>query len=210
MNAAAPSTASSMIVPPESGRLESLVVGVVALVVLIGTVAFAWAQPEQGSRPQLTDWQISAFDDLGEVDQAMYSALLSATEEITFTQQEYAHWLTVEELAESFVPPFYEDAFWRRNGEVQWDLHHPVGEVETSQGATFYFGHSGKVEGQGAWLIVQRHSHAGYNAVTQAEIWLHENPDVAQPAELRQDSLIRNGWLQVVPYSGADEGQRLR
>src|SRR5690606_23916454 len=126
-----------VVVPPENGRLESLAVGLVALAVLAITLIFAWSQPDQTGTPPLTDWQISAFTDLGEVDQAMYSALLSAAEEITFVQQEYAQWLSIEDLRESFVPPFYEDAFWRRNGEVQWELHHPVGELETSQGATF-------------------------------------------------------------------------
>jgi len=202
---------SVKIVRPHSGRLESAVLALATLAVVLGTVGYALTRHEHGAHAPLLDWQLNAFENLGPTDQAIHSALVFASVEISWTYQEEAVWPTVEELrGEYMMPPFQHDVFWKRHGEVAWELHLPLGEQETAQGATIYFGHGGKAEGQGAYLMVHRHSHAGFNAVNSAEIWLHPDPEVARPRQLKADSLIRDGWKQVITYSGADELERLR
>jgi hypothetical protein len=211
MTTIAAPAASSRIIAPRRGRVETALVAGVAVVVLgVGALIHLANPSGDTSRQELAEWQVSAFTGFGRVDQAIHSALTVAAQEIFFVQQTYAEWLTVEDLETTFVPPFAKDAFWRNNGEMTWELFQPVGEAESAQGVTYYFGHGGKAEGQGSFMIVQRHSHAGFNAVTQGEIWYHPDPNVQRPTELRQDSLIRNGWKQAVAYSGADEAARIR
>jgi hypothetical protein len=41
-------------------------------------------------------------------------------------------------------------------------------------------------------------------------MWIHKDPSTPPPAVIKQDSLIVNGWKEIVPYSGAVEVERLK
>jgi hypothetical protein len=201
------------IVKPASARVESLVILAFALVLAAGTFLLARINAPREQNTLMADWQVSAFRDLSPVDQSLFSTLTFAG---TIIQVWYddalasgdPRWTTVEELqhAEFGLEPFMHDLNWKQNGELRWQLITSY----ALDGATVYFGNGGKVPGQSAYLLVISHLHKGATFTNQSIVWVHPNANVAAPETVNLDSLVRNGWKQVVKYSGADEVKRLR
>jgi hypothetical protein len=230
--------AHSLTVRPASGRADTwglLCCGLAVGALLAGFIAWL---PSRPGPPQLLSWQLSSFDGLGAVDQAIHSALLPAAEEITIANNDTGGWITMEQAQASLLPPFYRDAFWKKNGEVQWQLilpgmheahvvshdeadghaaHHTpqptpnaVSEGTLGQGATVYYGTNGHAPGQSAYLLVIGHAHAGVMWTNQATIWVHPDPHAPYPGVVKPEGLVGKGWRQVVPYTGASEVERVK
>ena len=208
---------NTLVVKPQSARLEILgVVVTVSILLVIGGVAVSQRQ-RVDTMPRIYDWQISAFYELNETDQAIYASLNTAVDELWWLHNDklaYSAglenedlWPTVQELGEYYVlPPFPRDLFWQMHGEVQWQRIASF----SFEGSTVYFGNGGAVPGQSAYLINLSHIHKGASYVNGATIWMHPDPNVAAPETVVRDSLIKNGWKEVVPYSGAMEVDRIR
>jgi len=195
-----------ILVSPASGHIESRWVGsIVILLLIIAGVAISQRQAEDDVMV-LADWQLSGFHDLKPVDQTVYNSLYTSAEEIYWLHYyDNAAWPDISLLEEYLIPPFVKDASWERAGKVHWELI----DTSSDQGETVYFGHAGTEPGQGGYLLMMAHIHAGAIAVNPSTIWLHENPNVDAPTIYKKDALIRNGWQQVLPYSGAMERKRL-
>jgi hypothetical protein len=205
--------ATLTIVKPASARLETLVILAVIAFLIAATVLFARVNAREEQNAFIADWQVSAFHGLSPVDQANYNALVYAGSIIqTWYDDSYAqndpHWATVEELSddEAGLEPFIRDISWKQRGELQWRLITSY----AIDGVTVYFGNGGKVPGQSAYLLVVSHLHKGASYTNQAIVWIHRNAQATAPETVNVDSLVRNGWKQVVLYSGADEVKRLR
>jgi hypothetical protein len=207
--------ASVTLVRPASARLETLAILAFIAILIAGTVALARANAREEKNKFLPDWQVSAFHDLSPVDQANYNALMQAGDIIQLTYDAGyrigdPHWLTVEEMSvlEDGIglAPFMRDVSWKQGGEVQWKL------ITTYQidGSTAYFGSGGKVAGQSAYLLVINHLHKGASYTNNSIVWIHRNGRIAPPEKINIDSLVRNGWKQVVPWRGEDEVKRIR
>lgn len=237
MNVAAASGQPTFVIRPQSGKAET-VLFVLAILVLVGsTVGYVQLHPRGDDRPRLTSWQISSFDGLGSVDQAIHSALLPAVEEIIWNNNSTGGWDSIEDLQRNMLPPFHQDVFWRANGELRWQAVMP-GATDTKraaltaqsvhqepgapppppnavfkgtlgQGAMSYYGSGGKLPGQGAFLIVIGHAHSGVYWINQGTVWIHSNPRAPFPQLTKTEALIQEGWHQIVPYSGANEYTRL-
>jgi len=192
---------------PGRGRLESAVVGLLAAAVIGGTLAFALTRPENAGDAPLLDWQVSAFDGLSPVDQAIQSAMGPAIEEIVFFYDMNGEWPTVEQLGEDLVAPFAHDLFWEANGQVDWTTTRPGA---TDAGAVYYLGRHGRAEGQSAYLGLIRHAHLNTNNSNQLEFWVHADTGVAEPRALKPEALVGQGWRQVVARNGASESRRIR
>lgn len=209
--------ANIAVVRPASDRFETVLVGGVALAIVAGGL-YAVAQRRVVDAPQrLFDWQVSAFYDLNPTDQAIYNALTTAAQELwwihgdmlTFGDeaQKADPWPLVEALdAEYALPPFTRDLAWSQQGRVEWQR---VASF-SFEGSTVYFGSGGTVAGQSAYLVMLSHVHKGASWTDGATIWLHADPNTAPPETIKRDSLIVNGWREVVPYSGAMEVERLK
>lgn len=206
---------SVTLVRPASARLESFAILAIIAALVAGTIALARANAREESNNFLPDWQVSAFHDLSSVDQANYNALLLAGDIIQLTydagyRMGEPHWLTVEEMSvlEDGIglAPFMRDVSWKQGGEVQWRL------ITTYQidGSTVYFGNNGKAAGQSAYLLVIAHLHKGASYTNQSIVWINRNAGIGPPEKVNIDSLVRNGWKQVVPWRGEDEVKRIR
>jgi len=77
------------------------------------------------------------------------------------------------------------------------------------QGSTMYLGTDGKVEGQGSFLLIIGHVHAGFTNNNAIAIWWNARNHVEMPESGFKDQLILSGWREVVPYSGDLEVKRL-
>jgi len=217
MTAAVNTAQNASTVRPKSDRRETLVIGGVILgILIIAGVAISQRQIVN-PLPRLYDWQLSSFYDLNKTDQAIHTSLMTAIPELwllhgdMLSLQERGKskeaWPNIEQLAEYYyVAPFAEDLFWLQNGKVTW-------ERVTSfsfEGSTVYRGYGGTAERQHAYLIVLSHAHKGATFTSAGNIWMNPNPNAPAPSTVVRDSLIRNGWKQVVPYSGAMERKRIR
>jgi hypothetical protein len=200
------------IVRPASARAESFCVLAVVALVVGGGIVLARTNAQIEHKQVLQDWQVSSFHDLEGVDQATYGALLDAGEYIRVWYEDSIqagapHWPTVQELDTDYaVPPFARDVTWKQYGQVEWQMIASY----SLDGATVYFGNHGKIEGQAAYLLVISHRHKGATYTNQATVWIKRDPNAAPPETVNLDSLVRNGWKQVVPYTGSDEVMRLR
>lgn len=205
------------IVEPSNGRVESWVVGSLAIgLIAAAGIAFAMRSTED-THARLLDWQISAFYDLNATDQAVYNALLAASEELWLAHGEILYfgteeqkadpWPTVKSLDEDyFMPPFARDLAWQQQGRIEWERIASF----SFEGSAVYFGSGGTAPGQSAYLLQLSHVHKGASYTDGATVWVHTDPNVAAPDTVKRDSLIVNGWREVVPYSGAMEVERLR
>lgn len=210
-------TEPARIVQPAGSRGETLAVAaVVASILFIGGFAVDRRQVDDTGQ-RLFDWQISAFYDMSDADQAIYNALSTASVELWWIHGDLLYysgeerakdpWPYVRELDEDYVmAPFARDVAWRQHGEVQWQR---VASF-SFEGSTVYHGSGGKLPGQRAWLLMLSHVHKGASYADGATIWVHPDPDAPAPQTVKRDSLIVNGWKEVVPYSGAMEVERLQ
>ncbi len=195
-------------VKPSSGRLESLIIWIACAVIAVGCVSYATARAKQHPVPKLLQWQVSALGGLSVVDQAIHSSLLAAADEIAENYTFTSRWKTVKDLAERLNPPFYQDAFWKENGSVTWTLH-AANPDDTAAGA-YYMGTGGKAQGQGAYLLIMAHVHAGIATAQQNTVWIHPKNNPPPPTVVKPEALIRQGWKQVIAYRGADELRNLK
>jgi hypothetical protein len=204
-------------VRPASFRFESLalLLATVAAVGLIG--GYLYVHGEAGGSEPLYDWQVSAFDTLAGADQAIYNALYTVKDEIPFIYDDINmmnapgvkfRWPGLQDFQDQLLPPFFKDKSWVQNGSLQWSLHEPLAEGEM-QGSTMYLGTAGKVPGQGSFLLVIGHVHAGFTNNNAIVIWWNAKNVVGMPESGFRDTLILQGWREVVPHSGAQEIRRI-
>lgn len=220
------------VVRPRSGRWESLALLLATLAVIACVAGYVTLRPQKAGPPIPLSWQVLSFDGLGAVDQAIHSALLPAGEEIIWFNNDTGGWITLEHAQKLLLPPFYRDGFWKTHGEVQWqlilpgthqahglssDAHAPadpsanqVSQATQGQGATVYYGAGGRATGQSAYLLVIGHAHAGVMWANQATIWVHPDPNAPYPGIVKPESLVGDGWRQVIPYDGASEVERVK
>jgi hypothetical protein len=211
------------IVRPRSGKLEAgLVVVTVAAILGVGG-ALVQATQVDNYEPRLFGWQISSFHDLAPTDQAIYNALVSASDELWFIYggrmefpapgEESEPWPRVEVLDTEYnLAPFTKDVAWEQTGQVEWERIAEFQKVDgrAFEGNTAYYGSGGTVPGQGAYLLVMSHIHKGASYADGAAMWIHRDPNARPPTIIKTDSLIVNGWKEIIPYSGAVEKQRLK
>lgn len=205
------------LVRPADSRAETLAL-LAAGMLVIGAL-WLWIH-EHGRREhtvQLFDWQVSAFETLTGADQAIYNALFTAKDEIIYLYDdlnlmnapgEVFRWPAIQDLDDALLPPFHQDRSWEQNGSLHWALHEPLGEGEM-QGSVMYLGTDGQAPGQGSFLLVIGHVHAGFTNNNALVIWWNPKNHMDMPASGFRDGLILQGWREVVPHSGAAEVRRL-
>jgi hypothetical protein len=72
-----------------------------------------------------------------------------------------------------------------------------------------YLGTDGQLPGQGSFLLVIGHVHAGFTNTNAIVIWWNRENHVEMPESGFRDGLILRGWQEVVPYSGDQEVSRV-
>jgi hypothetical protein len=77
------------------------------------------------------------------------------------------------------------------------------------QGSTMYLGTHGQLPGQGSFLLIIGHVHAGITNNNAIVIWWNEENHVEMPESGFRDGLILRSWREVVPYSGDLEVRRI-
>lgn len=211
------SSAAIQIVRPVGARFEGL--ALLALLILILGAQWLYVK-ELGvdEKPQeILAWQVSSFAGLEGADQAIYNALYTVKDEIPYIYDdinlfnlpgEKFRWPNIDDFQDYLLPPFYHDSSWEQNGSVDWQLYQPLAEGEM-QGYSMYLGTNGALEDQGSFLLTIGHVHAGFQNNNAMEIWYHPERSVEMPESGFKDTLIRDGWKLVVPYSGDLEVKRI-
>ncbi|MGD2167751.1 MAG: hypothetical protein PVF63_06550 [Gammaproteobacteria bacterium] len=205
------------VVRPAGNRSEGL--GLLAAIVVIAAAlaVYVAVNGRDDDSIELLEWQISAFNTLEGADQAIYNSLFTVKDEIPYIYDDINmfnepgvkfRWPNLEDFQDWLLPPFYRDTSWEQNGSLQWSLHEPLAEGEM-QGSTMYLGTDGRLADQGSFLLIIGHVHAGITNNNSMQIWYNPERLVVMPESGFQDSLIREGWKLVVPYSGDQEVERL-
>jgi hypothetical protein len=203
------SPGNTRLVPSSHNGWESylLVMAIISLVSITLMNAYFLGRTQQDI--SLHDWQISAYSDLVGVDQAIYQEMATALEEIFDLHLSLDYWPEQPEFEAHYLPPFFRDATWQRNGAVFWLMRDST-PADSSDGVVLYHGTGGNIPGQGSYLILINHGHAGTLQLNDATFWWHPDPDSETPEQPTLSSLIIAGWRQIIAYTGEDERMRLR
>jgi hypothetical protein len=202
---------------PAGVRHEGLAL-IAATLAIVGALAlYVRALGREEATDPLYEWQVSAFETLTGADQAIYNSLYTVKDEIPYIYDDINqfnppgvkfHWPNLDDFQDWLLPPFFKDTSWEQNGALTWTLFEPLAEGEM-QGSTMYLGTDGKLPGQGSFLLVIGHVHAGFTNNNAIVIWWNERNHVEMPQSGFRDGLILQGWKEVVPYSGAQEVRRI-
>lgn len=204
-------------VPSAGSRFEGAAILAVTVLVVAGLSLYVRERGRSDDVQQLHEWQVSSFMTLTGADQAIYNSLYTVKDEIPYIYDdinafnapgEKFRWPSIDDFQDFLLPPFYRDTSWEQNGSLQWSLYEPLAEGEM-QGSTLYLGTDGELPGQGSFLLVIGHVHAGFTNNNAIVIWWSEANHVEMPESGFQDGLILSGWRQVVPYSGEEEVRRI-
>ena len=210
-------TSSTIEVQPSGSRGESLFVAAVALALCAALALYVRIEGRSYEHDPIQEWQVSAFNTLTGADQAIYNSLYTVKDEIPYIYDDINmfnqpgdkfRWPDLEVFQDYLLPPFYRDTSWEQNGSLQWSLFEPLAEGEM-QGSTMYLGTDGSLPNQGSFLLVIGHVHAGITNNNAIQIWWHAANHVEMPESGFRDGLILANWKEVVPYSGAEEIERI-
>ena len=210
-------TTAAYEVKPAGARLEGWILAAATLAVIATLALYVRINGREDTTAQLYDWQVSAFDGLAGADQAIYNSLYTVKDEIPIIYDDINRfnepgvkfrWPNLQDFEDWLLPPFHRDTSWEQNGSLQWSLFEPLAEGEM-QGSTMYLGTDGKLPGQGSFLLIIGHVHAGFTNNNSIVIWWNEKNHVEMPESGFRDQLILQGWREVVPYSGDLEVKRL-
>jgi hypothetical protein len=198
-------------------RHEGLALVAATAVILGGLALYVRELGREEATEPLYEWQVSAFETLAGADQAIYNSLYTVKDEIPYIYDDINlfnppgtqfRWPNLDDFQDWLLPPFYKDTSWEQNGALTWSLYEPLAEGEM-QGSTMYLGTDGRLPGQGSFLLVIGHVHAGFQNNNAILIWWNEKNHVEMPQSGFRDVLILEGWKEVVPYSGAQEVERI-
>lgn len=204
-------------VRPSGSRYEGLLLFTVTITLLAGLALYVKERGQNEAAEIIYDWQVSAFNTLTGADQAIYNSLFTVKDEIPYIYDdinyfnepgEKFHWPNLQDFQDYLLPPFLQDTSWEQNGSLQWTLYEPLPEGEM-QGSTMYLGTDGQLAGQGSFLLVIGHVHAGFTNTNAIVVWWNEDNHAEMPESGFRDSLILRGWREVVPYSGDQEVNRI-
>jgi hypothetical protein len=204
-------------VRPAGSRDDGLALAATTLAVVGILVVYVNENGRSDEAEQIYEWQVSAFNTLTGADQAIYNSLFTVKDEIPYLYDdinlfnepgEKFRWPSLNDFQEFLLPPFYQDSSCEQNGSLQWSLFEPLAEGEM-QGSTMYLGTDGQLAGQGSFLLVIGHVHAGFTNNNAIVIWWNAANHVEMPESGFRDSLILRGWKEVVPYRGDQEVERI-
>ena len=204
-------------VRPAGARLEGWLLIAATLAVLATLGLYVRANGRDDTRAPLYEWQVSAFEELTGADQAIFNSLYTVKDEIPLIFDDINRfnepgvkfrWPSLQDFQDFLLPPFYQDTSWEQNGSLAWSLHEPLAEGEM-QGSTMYLGTDGRLSGQGSFLLIIGHVHAGFTNNNAIAIWWNATNHVEMPESGFRDQLILQGWREVVVYSGDLEVKRL-
>ena len=202
---------------PASACLARCIIIAVTITLLAGLALYVKERGQNEEAVIIYDWQVSAFNTLTGADQAVYNSLFTVKDEIPYIYDdinyfnepgEKFHWPSLQDFQDYLLPPFLMDTSWEQNGSLQWTLYEPLPEGEM-QGSTMYLGTDGQLAGQGSFLLVIGHVHAGFTNTNSIVVWWNEENHAEMPESGFRDSLILRGWREVVPYSGDQEVNRI-
>ncbi|WP_323716151.1 DUF6162 family protein [Paracoccus aminovorans] len=170
-----------VLVPPASGRRESLAVAVLVAAILAVAAAVVSLHRDRGELAALPGWQIDLRSGLNAAEQGLTADLLNAAAEIPFLPDS-----SPQALAEEGLPPFVADATAAARGGHGWRL------VESG---TFR-----------AWLGLPAQPETARAMLLRLQdrtptVWIGETlsdaSDLAD-TDLADAGLIAAGWRQVV------------
>ncbi|MEH6775859.1 MAG: DUF6162 family protein [Cereibacter changlensis] len=166
-----------LIVPPASGRRETLAVAALVAAIAVGAVAVVSLHRETAEASVLPGWQIDLRHELNAAEQGLTADLLNAVAEIPFLDDPSA-----ESLAGEGIPPFAQDATAENRGGHVWQ------EIPPDAG------------GNRGWIGIPAAPERARSLLLRLAddtpaVWLAEAADA--PPALDDAALIRVGWRQV-------------
>jgi hypothetical protein len=197
----------TQVVKPAGVGHESLWVVILSAVIVAvaGLVVSLRVTPEV--KVEIPAHQIDARRDLTVAEQGLYADLLVAVDEIDAIGQDVPP--TIATLTEEGLSPFFKDVTAVQRGSHVWQ------EINAGDDVA-YLGVTADTEIAGSLLLrlPQKKEHAGHGhgegQLATAAVWLNRAAQLAAPARLSDEELIRTGWRHVVSQFDAGVTRQTR
>ncbi len=125
---------ATQIVSPAGKGSESIYLLIIT-VVIAGTCALLISLTAgEGQKRIVQDYEIDAFADLNSKELAVFNNLRTSAVEIDSIHREEvteASWPAVKQLQQDGLPPFVQDASWKKSGRYFWKMAaQPKGNID--------------------------------------------------------------------------------
>ena len=206
----------TQIVRPVATRRETGCVLLAMLLVSLGFSLMVVHRTRSEPEARLEAYQLSAFSDLNDAEQGIFSDLYAAAVEIDDMHDSDEVWPRIAELEEMYLAPFLKDAAWERRGKLGWTV---ATLARSSLHTAAYIGKTSLPDVSGSFLLLFSHyneeqEHEQHDAAHADKelihIWYAAGSAPAIPDDLSVYGLIEKGWKTVIPYKGEEEVRRLK
>lgn len=169
------------------------------MIAVIAILIFAYSLVRLTTKKEenvaLTAYQISAYEDLSNVDNSFYSDLSNALVDIEMLTAEEGKLPEIQTLEEEGISPFVKDQLWENRGALEWQLL-------KKNGKAYYLGISKNVNVVGNFLIaLQEEEIAG------SKIYFNQEQDDGRSLPHTLDSLEEH-WKEILAYTGKEERKK--
>lgn len=204
-------------VTPAGKSSESLYLLIIT-VAIVSICAFLISLSTRGDGERtLQGHELDAFSDLNGQELAVFNNLRTSALEIDEVHRSAgntAPWPTVAELEEEGLPPFVQDASWKKSGAYRWErILRPAGDIDLA----VFVGYPDSGSQCGTMLLLFLHDHAkkqgnagGEPQHAPYEIWYHASSAQPVPEVFTDQGFITAGWKEVKALRGADEIKRIK
>lgn len=139
--------------------------------------------------------QISAYEDLSNVNNSFYTDLKNSLLDIEALKELMSDFPSIQSLEEEEISPFVKDKLWENRGSVLWKKLEEAGEV-------FYLGRSQDLKSLGNFLLDIEETN-----IAESKIYFS---DEALSVEALEESIhhLEHEWKEVVAYTGKEERKK--
>lgn len=203
-----------VIVRPSGAGMETRLVLLVALLTIAICGGVIALRNTRARATEIPTWKVDAFNELRSQELATFNALYTAAPEIeAFHEDGTNRWPSVDQLRAEYIPPFVQDAAWKKNGGLGW-----ARSIISTQDKHIacYLGNPLDPAVSRSFLLVMLHDHvkkegnAGGAIHAPYEIWAHPSSAAGFPEMVTDQALINAGWREVVARRGEDEMKRTK
>lgn len=201
MNAAITPNTKVQVVTPTGSGTESIFLLLAALLVAAIAAVIIMARSTHMQAAALQDYQLDLSTALTPAEQGIYTDLQAVFEELSWlykADSTLTNPPTVTYWQEEGWPPFMNNPTANQRGNHQWQL------LSSPNGAVAYQGMSADTElsGHVLWRVPAASKSA--SSATDFDLWVWKpqlaNIPFVSVARLDADTLIAQGWKQVVAY----------
>lgn len=149
----------------------------------------------QEEKQEIFEYQMSAYEDLSNVNNSFYSDLTNALMDIQALYETEGKIPEIHSLEEEGISPFVRDSLWENRGALEW-------RILKKGKHSYYLGISKNVNLVGNFLIELQE-----DELDKSKIYFNQEQDDGRSLP-HSISHIHEHWKEILPYTGEEERKK--